>query len=114
MQVSHFLPTSTPPSEKLQLEGARLFDEGKFPQAYVAFLAAWGVSKLPSIAANQISSTVPSTSNRYNAKPHEEPAPMPRIKSTKTAALTTSQRRATPPSATYGTCGFRVDDRFDM
>jgi len=39
-------------ARKLQLEGAKLFDEGKFPQAYVAFLAAWGVSKLPGIAAN--------------------------------------------------------------
>ena len=43
---------ATERAKKLQLEGARLFDEGKFPQAYVAFLAAWGVSKLPSIAAN--------------------------------------------------------------
>ena len=39
-------------ARKLQLEGAKLFDEGKFPQAYVAFLAAWGVSKLPGIAQN--------------------------------------------------------------
>ena len=39
-------------AKKLQLEGAKLFDDGKIPQAYVAFLAAWGVSKLPGIASN--------------------------------------------------------------
>jgi hypothetical protein len=65
--VAHAGPPAPPPApeapmtttaavneraRKLQLEGAKLFDEGKFPQAYVAFLAAWGVSKLPGIAQN--------------------------------------------------------------
>jgi PEGA domain len=39
-------------ARKLYVEGARLFDEGKFPQAYVAFAAAWAIKKHPSIAGN--------------------------------------------------------------
>jgi hypothetical protein len=54
-------PTEPPPSvdaaaqeraRKLVTEGARLFDEGKLAEAYVAFLAAWAIIESPSIAKN--------------------------------------------------------------
>jgi hypothetical protein len=43
---------ATERARKLHFEAARLFDEGKFPQAYVAFVAAWAIKKHPSIAGN--------------------------------------------------------------
>jgi hypothetical protein len=39
-------------SRALLTEGARLFDEGKFHDAYVAFLAAWAIKQTPSLAKN--------------------------------------------------------------
>jgi len=39
-------------ARKLLAEGARLFDEGKFSEAYVAFLAAWAVQPSASLAKN--------------------------------------------------------------
>jgi hypothetical protein len=43
---------ATERARKLFLEAARLYDEGKYPQAYVAFAAAWAIKKHPSIAGN--------------------------------------------------------------
>jgi hypothetical protein len=52
---------ATPPSldaaaqeraHRLVAEGARLFDESKLAEAYVAFLAAWAINESPSIAKN--------------------------------------------------------------
>lgn len=54
-------PPATPPtvdaaaaerSRKLLTEGARLFDEGKLSEAYVAFLAAWSINQTTSLAKN--------------------------------------------------------------
>jgi hypothetical protein len=54
-------PEAPPPSvdaaaqeraRRLVAEGARLFDDGKLAEAYVAFLAAWGITETPSIAKN--------------------------------------------------------------
>ena len=58
---AHAQPAPEPPSvdaagqeraRKLVTEGARLFDEGKLAEAYVAFLAAWSIIETPSIAKN--------------------------------------------------------------
>jgi hypothetical protein len=43
---------ATERARKLFVEAARLYDEGKYPQAYVAFAAAWAIKKHPSIAGN--------------------------------------------------------------
>src|ERR1700687_6037278 len=49
------LPTAVAAAARaraLHVEGARLFELGKYDQAYVAFLAAWALKKHPQIAAN--------------------------------------------------------------
>jgi hypothetical protein len=43
---------ATERARKLYVEAARLYDDGKYPQAYVAFAAAWAIKKHPSIAGN--------------------------------------------------------------
>jgi hypothetical protein len=43
---------ATERARKLHVEAARLYDEGKYAQAYVAFVAAWAIKKHPSIAGN--------------------------------------------------------------
>jgi hypothetical protein len=39
-------------ARKLLTEGARLHDEGKFSEAYVALVAAWAIKQTPSLAKN--------------------------------------------------------------
>src|SRR5262249_42858992 len=39
-------------ARKLMTEGARLHDEGKFSEAYVALVAAWAIRQTPSLAKN--------------------------------------------------------------
>jgi hypothetical protein len=39
-------------ARKLHIEGAKLFADGKYDQAYVAFVAAWALKKHPQIAGN--------------------------------------------------------------
>lgn len=43
---------ATERARKLFVEAARLYDEGQYAQAYVAFAAAWAIKKHPSIAGN--------------------------------------------------------------
>jgi tetratricopeptide (TPR) repeat protein len=43
---------ATDRARALHIEGARLFELGKYDQAYVAFLAAWALKKHPQIAGN--------------------------------------------------------------
>ena len=43
---------ATDRARALHVEGAKLYDEGKYEQAYVAFVAAWALKKHPQIAGN--------------------------------------------------------------
>lgn len=43
---------ATDRARSLHIEGAKLYDEGKYEQAYVAFVAAWALKKHPQIAGN--------------------------------------------------------------
>ncbi len=43
---------ATDRARSLHVEGARLFELGKYDEAYVAFLAAWALKKHPQIAGN--------------------------------------------------------------
>ena len=43
---------ATDRARSLHVEGAKLYDEGKYEQAYVAFVAAWALKKHPQIAGN--------------------------------------------------------------
>jgi hypothetical protein len=43
---------ATDRARSLHIEGAKLYDEGKYEQAYVAFIAAWALKKHPQIAGN--------------------------------------------------------------
>jgi tetratricopeptide (TPR) repeat protein len=43
---------ATDRARALHIEGAKLYDEGKYDQAYVAFVAAWALKKHPQIAGN--------------------------------------------------------------
>jgi hypothetical protein len=43
---------ATDRARELHIEGARLFEQGKYDQAYVAFVAAWALKKHPQIAGN--------------------------------------------------------------
>lgn len=43
---------ATDRARALHVEGARLFEAGKYEQAYVAFVAAWALKKHPQIAGN--------------------------------------------------------------
>ena len=46
------MEAATDRARALHIEGARLFEAGKYDQAYVAFVAAWALKKHPQIAAN--------------------------------------------------------------
>jgi hypothetical protein len=50
--LSSTTAAATDRARSLHIEGAKLYEEGKYEQAYVAFVAAWALKKHPQIAGN--------------------------------------------------------------